>query len=67
MDETRTPQFSELVEKQLGSDGNSRDLWRPIADVFNREGPDAAKIHLEAERRQFLEHIERLLGQVEEG
>ena len=67
MDETKVPKFSELVEKQLGSDGNSRDLWRPIADVFNREGPDAVKIHLEAERRQFLEHIERLLGQVEEG
>ncbi len=67
MDETRMPQFSELVEKQLGSDENSRELWRPIADEFNRDGPDAAKEHLEAEARQLMERVEKLLGQVEEG
>ena len=67
MDETKTPQFSELVEKQLGSDENSRELWRPIADEFDRGGPDAAKESLEAEAQRLLEHVEKLLGQVEGG
>ena len=67
MDETKMPQFSELVEKRLDADENSRELWSPIADEFNRGGPDAAKEYLEAEGQRLLEHIEKLLGQVEEG
>ena len=67
MDETKMPQFSELVEKQLGSDENSRELWRPIAAEFNRKGPDAAKGYLEAQARQLVERVKNLLNQVEEG
>ena len=67
MDEIKTPQFSELVEKQLGSDENSRELWRPIADEFNRDGPDAAEKYLEAEARRLMERVEKFLGRVEEG
>ena len=67
MSDTGEVRFSELVEKQLGSDENSRELWRPIADEFNRDGPDAAKGYLEAEARRLMERVEKLLGQVEEG
>ena len=67
MDETKMPQFSELVEKQLGSDENSRGLWRPIADGFNRAGPDAAKGYLDDEAQRLLERVKKLLGQVEGG
>ena len=69
MDETKMPQFSELVEKQLSSDENSRELWRPIADEFNRGGggPDAAKEYLDAEAQRLLERVEKFLGQVEGG
>ncbi len=66
MDETK-PQFSEFVEKQLGADENSRELWRPIADEFNRGGPDAAKGYLEAEAQRLLERVEKSFGQFEEG
>ena len=59
--------FSELVEKQLGSDEISRDLWRPIAQEFDRAGPDAAKEYLEAEAQRLMEHVEKLLSQVKEG
>ena len=65
MDETKMPQFSELVEKRLDADENSRELWRPIADEFNRGGPDATKAYLDAEAQRLLERVEKLLGQVE--
>ena len=67
MDETKMPQFSELVEKQLGSDENSRELWSRIADGFNRDGPDTAKEYLDAGAKQLLEGVKKLLGQVEGG
>ena len=68
MDETKMPQFSELVEKQLlDADEKSRELWGPIADEFNRAGPDAAKGYLDDEAQRLLKRVEKLLGQVEEG
>ena len=67
MSKTEDVLFSELVEKQLGSDENSRELWRPIADEFSRDGPDAAKKYLEAEARRLMERVEKFLGRVEEG
>ena len=67
MSDTGEVRFSELVEKQLGSDGNSRDLWRPIAQEFDRAGPDDAKGYLETEAQRLKEHVEKLLSQVKEG
>ena len=67
MSDTEGIRFSELVEKRLGSDKKSRELWRPIADEFNRAGPDAAKEHLETAARQLRRHVEKFLDQVEEG
>ena len=49
MNQTENIRFSKLVGERFGSDENSRELWRPIADEFNRDGPDAAKEYLEAE------------------
>ena len=67
MDETKIPQFSELVGKQLGSDENPHELWRPIAQEFDRAGPDAAKGYLEDEAQRLRERVKKLLDQVEGG
>ena len=47
--------FSELVTQ--GLEPERRELWAPIADNFERDGPDAAKTYLDAE-------LDRLQGSV---
>ena len=59
--------FSELVEERLGSNENSYDLWKPIAQAFDKDGPDAAEEHLAAEAQQLSERVKNLLARVEGG
>ena len=47
--------FSEMVTQRLSPD--TRELWAPMADCFDRDGPEAAKIYLGAE-------LDRLKGNV---
>ena len=47
-DEKPNHSFSEMVTQQLTPD--TRELWAPMADNFDREGPEAVKTYLDAER-----------------
>ena len=53
--------FSEMVTQQLTPD--TRELWAPMADNFDREGPEAVKIYLDAVRDQLEGNIRSLLEQ----
>ena len=65
MPEEQPIQFSALVGKFLSSEGNYvQELWIPIAQEFDRAGPEAAKGYLEAERQQFEDRVENLLKDV---
>ena len=65
MSEIREPKFSELVGEQLAPEEQARNLWIPIAQEFDRDGPDAAKEYLDAERQRLEERVQNLLDQVE--
>lgn len=66
MPEERPIQFSAAVEKLLSSVGNdARELWVPVAQEFDRAGPDAAKEYLEAQRQQLEERVENLLKEID--
>ena len=62
MQETR---FSELVTERLMSEEQARQLWIPIADEFDRSGPDVAKDYLDAELQLLEERVQSLLNQFE--
>ena len=59
--------FSELVRLTFSSDQDeARSLWVPLAQQFDREGPDAAHEYLAAQRQQLVDQVKKLLRQVEE-
>ena len=62
MEETR---FSELVAERLMSEEQARQLWIPIAEEFDRSGPDIAKEYLDAEHQRLEERVQNLLKQFE--
>ena len=53
--------FSEIVTQQLTPD--TRELWAPMADHFDREGPEAVKTYLDAERDRLEGTVRSLLEQ----
>ena len=53
--------FSEIVTQQLTAD--TRELWAPMADQFDREGPEAVKTYLDAERDRLEGTVRSLLEQ----
>ena len=58
--------FSESVSRRLVSENEDvRSLWTPIAQEFDRGGPDTAKSWLDAERQGLEERLENLLDQFE--
>ena len=63
MDKSQAPPFTELVEKHL--DAESRELWIPIAEEFNRDGPEAAKMYLDTEGQRLQDRVRNLLSQIE--
>ena len=62
MQETR---FSELVGKRLMSEEQARQLWIPIAEEFDRSGPDDVKTYLDAELQLLEERVQNLINQFE--
>ena len=63
MNNSQSPRFTELVEKQL--DSETRELWIPIAQEFDRDGPEAAKVYLDIEGQRLQERVRNLLNQIE--
>ena len=62
MSEQQNVKFSELVSRRLASEEEEvRSLWIPIAQEFDRGGPDAAKRHLDALQQSQKERVENLL------
>lgn len=53
--------FSEKVTQDLTAD--IRELWVPMADYFERDGPDAVKTYLDAERSRLEGSVKNLLDQ----
>ncbi len=56
--------FSEAVTQQLAPE--TRELWAPMADYFDREGPEAVKTYLDAERKRLEGNVRSLLEQFNE-
>lgn len=56
--------FSETVAQQLTPE--TRELWAPMADYFEREGPEAATTYLDAERERLEGNVRSLLEQFKE-
>lgn len=66
MPEEQPIQFSAAVGKLLSSEGNdAQDLWIPIAQEFDRAGPDAAKRYLDSQCQQLEERVENLLKEID--
>ncbi len=57
--------FSQKVTQQLTPD--TRELWTPMADYFDREGPEAVKTYLDAERDRLEGNVRSLLERFKEG
>ncbi len=53
--------FSKMVSNKL--DPDIRELWMPMADYFNREGPESVKTYLDAVRSQLEESVRSELEQ----
>ena len=64
--QTKNPirSFSVAVAQHLTPD--TRDLWAPMADYFDREGPEAVKTYLDAERERLESNVRSLLEQFKE-
>ena len=61
-EETR---FSDLVASAFSADQEgAQTLWLPLRDEFERHGPDAVKVYLEAQRQRLIGDVEKLLSQV---
>ena len=64
-DEKTNLSFSDMVTQQLTPD--TRELWAPMAEEFNREGPEAVKTYLDAARDQLEDNVRDLLEQFKGG
>lgn len=56
--------FSQKVAQKLTPD--TRELWTPIADYFEREGPEAVKTYLDAEKDRLEGNVRSLLERFKE-
>ena len=65
MNKMQKTRFSELVGKRLMSEEQARQLWIPIAEEFDRSGPDVASELLDAGRQRLEERVQNLLNQFE--
>lgn len=58
--------FSDLVRLGMSvHHDRERTLWVPLRHQFDREGPDAAREYLLAQRQQLAEQVEKQLEQVD--
>ena len=63
-DENLNRSFGERIAQLLTPE--TRELWAPMADYFDREGPQAVKTYLEAERERLKSDVRDLLDQFKE-
>ena len=63
-DENSNRSFGEQVAQRLTPE--TRELWAPMADHFDREGPEAVKTYLEGERDRLESDVRELLEQYKE-
>lgn len=67
MSKDHEKRFSDLVTSRLSPHQEQvRTLWTPLAQEFDRAGPDAVNEYLAAAKQQLLERVETLLDQVED-
>lgn len=64
MNGAQRDQFSRVVGERLSSE-EARELWEPVAQEFDRNGPDAAREFLNAEKQRLEEQVRRLLDEFE--
>ncbi len=61
------PRFSELVTRAFSAEQEeAQTLWVPLAQQFDRKGPEVAKEYLAAQRQQLADQVKKLLDQVTE-
>ena len=60
--EAQVSSFNKHVEKKL--EGQSRELWMPVSQEFDRNGPDAAKIYLDIEGQRLGDRVRNLMNQI---
>ena len=60
-DDNTNQAFSEKVTQQLPPE--ARELWAPMADSFNSQGPDGVKVYLDATRELLENQVNDLLEQ----
>ena len=59
--------FAELVRLSTSeAQDGARTLWVPLRQQFAREGPDAAREYLLAQRQRLVEQVEKQLYGVDE-
>lgn len=63
-EENSNRSFGEHVAQHLTPE--TRELWAPMADHFVREGPEAVKTYLEAERDRLKSDVRELLERFKE-
>lgn len=67
MSKEQEVQFTDLVLRSLPpSEPALLGLWRPIAEEFNRGGPDVARQYLDDRQEQLQLAIQNLLSEFEE-
>lgn len=67
MGESQSIRFSELVSEKLAYNESARELWQPIAQEFDRNGPESASELLNAQQQQLEEQVQRLLTEFDQG
>ena len=54
--------FSEQVTSAFSTEQEeAKTLWVPLKQQFNKEGPEAAREYLEAQRQQLADHVKKQL------
>ena len=67
MGESAETRFVDLVRVSLTAEQeDAQTLWVPVAEEFDRNGPEAANQYLAAERQRLVERVNRLLDSLEE-
>ena len=59
--------FSKLVQLAFSTEQEgARTLWVPVAQEFDRNGPEAAREYLAAQRQHLVGQVKKLLDRVRE-
>ena len=67
MNEKQAGRFSELVGEKLASNESARELWQPVAQQFDRNGPEDAWEFLNAEQQRLEGQVQKMLNEFNQG